>query len=127
MTNYRKTTAAFFIVLGASSAVPDASAGTWETAASTNVTREYPGLAVMPDGRILAVTGHPLRGKGLGQGLASAELYDVDRDEWTATGSMNLPRGGVQPGGLVTLPNGMVLITGGGSANRSVHETELYD
>ncbi len=97
--------------------------GTWSTVSSTNVPREYPGLAVMPDGRILAVTGHPLGGKS----LASAELYDVERDEWTATGSLIVPRNGVQPGGLIMLPDGKVLITGGGSGNRSVHETELYD
>jgi hypothetical protein len=88
-----------------------------------NVTREYPGLAVLPDERVLAVTGHPLDGKS----LASAELYDPKMDQWTPTGSLNVPRNGVEPGGLIMLPNGKVLITGGGSGNRSVHETELYD
>lgn len=102
---------------------PAAYAGEWSTAASTNVTREYPGLAVMRDGRVLAVTGHPLGGKS----LDSAELYDPQRDAWTATGSLNVARNGVQPGGLITLPGGKVLIVGGGSANRSVHEAELFD
>jgi hypothetical protein len=103
----------------------DSPVGTWTTVAAMKVTREYPGLAVMPDGRILAVTGHFIVGHP--QGLASAELYDVDCNEWTPTGSMNLPRNGVQPGGLMTLPSGKVLITGGGSGSRSVHETERYD
>jgi hypothetical protein len=102
---------------------PALEAATWKTVAPTNATREYPGLAIMSDGKILAVTGHPLGGKS----LASAELYDVARDEWTSTGALKVPRNGVEPNGLITLPNGKVLITGGGSGNRSVHETELYD
>ena len=117
------TIARFTIGVLLASLVSHAHAGTWNTVAATNVTREYPGLAVMPDGNVLAVTGHPLGGKS----LDSAELYDVDHDRWEATGSLNVPRNGVQPGGLVTLPGGKVLITGGGSGNRSVHEAELYD
>jgi N-acetylneuraminic acid mutarotase len=77
----------------------------------------------MPDGKVLAVTGHPLAGKS----LASAELYDPERNEWTPTGSLNVARNGVDPGGLLSLPNGKFLIVGGGTANRSVHEAELYD
>ncbi len=98
-------------------------AGEWLTIAPMNVTREYPGLAVLPDGKVLAVSGHPLKGKS----LASAELYDPARDTWTPTGSLNVPRNGVQPPGLITLPNGKIVIVGGGSARRSVHEVELYD
>lgn len=114
-----------FFCIAAPILAADSPVGTWTTAGAMNVTREYPGLTVMPEGRILAVTGHFIAGHP--QGLASAELYDVDRNEWNPTGSMNLPRNGVQPGGLITLPSGKVLITGGGSGNRSVHETELYD
>jgi N-acetylneuraminic acid mutarotase len=100
-----------------------APAGTWEAAARTNVTREYPGLALMPDGQVLAVTGHPLAGKS----LASAELYDPQLNVWKPTGSLNVARNGVDPGGLLSLPNGKILIVGGGTENRSVHEAELYD
>ncbi|REK19401.1 MAG: kelch-like protein [Planctomycetota bacterium] len=100
-----------------------ARAGQWTTVASTNVTREYPGLALLPEGRVLAVTGHPLGGKS----LDSAEIYDIARDRWTPTGSLSVPRNGVGPGGLIVLADGSVLIAGGGSANRSVHEVELYD
>jgi hypothetical protein len=84
---------------------------------------EPPGLALLPDGNVLAVTGHPLGGKS----LASAEIYDVRKNVWTSTGSLQIPRNGVEPSGLASLPNGLFLIAGGGTANRSVHEAELYD
>ncbi len=98
-------------------------AGQWQAAAPMQVTREYPGLAVMPDGKVLAVSGHPLSGKS----LASAELYDPQKNAWTPTGSLSVPRNGVQPGGLIALAGGKYLLAGGGTANRSVHEAELYD
>ena len=63
-------------------ATSHARAGDWQAAAPTNETREYPGLAIMPDGNVLAVTGHPLAGKS----LASAEIYDVRKNVWTPTG-----------------------------------------
>jgi hypothetical protein len=111
------------IVLGAAPFASSSPAATWEAAASTNVTREYPGLVLLPDGKVLAVTGHPLAG----QSVASAELYDPRQNVWTPTGSLQLARNGVQPEGLIMLPGGKVLIAGSGSANRSVHEAELYD
>ncbi len=101
----------------------DAAAGTWEPAGSMSETRQYPGLARLPDGRILAVTGHPLNGKS----LASAEIYDPASNTWTPTGSLHVPRNGVEPGGLLMLRNGKVLISGSGSGRRSVHEAELFD
>ncbi len=123
MMKWPKAVSSFLLLLGAIGLVPEARGGTWEAAAPTKVTREYAGLAVMPDGHVLAVTGHPLKGKS----LASAELYDPRRNVWRPTGSLSVPRNGTQPAGLFTLPGGKVLIVGGGSANRSVHEAELYD
>ncbi len=111
------------MIVCASIMAPQVCAGEWKTAGSTNVTREYPGLALLPDGKVLAVTGHPLGGKS----LASAEIYDPKRDVWTPTGSLAVPRNGVQHGGLIRLPNGKYFLAGGGSGRRSVHEVELYD
>lgn len=99
------------------------SAGEWRPAADMHETRQYPGLARLPDGRILAVTGHPLGGKS----LSSAEIYDPAKDRWTPTNPLNVSRNGVQPGGLIMLPNGKILIAGSGSGSRSVHEAELFD
>ena len=111
--------------------VPVVVAGEWVDGASMGVTREYPGLAVLPDGRIQAVTGHALSGKGLDpalrSGLASAELYDPVRDVWMPTGALRVRRNGVQPEGLIRLASDKVLFAGGGSGSRSVHEVELYD
>lgn len=98
-------------------------AGEWKPAAAMAESRQYPGLAKLADGNILAVTGHPLGGKS----LSSAEIYDPSKDTWTPTGSLNLARNGVEPDGLFLLPNGKILIAGGGTAARSVHEAELYD
>lgn len=114
------------LALGCLSAVPltlPSQAGEWQQFSSMNETRQYPGLARLADGRILAVTGHPLQGKS----LASAEIYDPATNRWTPTGSLSVPRNGVQPGGLIMLPNGKVLIAGSGSGSRSVHEAELFD
>src|SRR3989337_1439674 len=114
MIRREKTTSSLVFTVFASISVASASAGTWQSAAPTIVTREYPGLAVMPDGKVLAVTGHPLAGKS----LASAELYDPHLNVWTPTGSLNVARNGVDPGGLMALPNGKFLIAGGGTENR---------
>jgi len=120
-------TASIAIALGAMlltlNIAASARAGEWHAAAPTNETREYPGLALLPDGSVLAVTGHPLGGKS----LASAEIYDPRRNVWTPTGALQVARNGVEPSGLASLPNGLFLIAGGGTANRSVHEAELYD
>jgi len=112
----------YFIAMCGLLAIP-APGGTWTEVAPMNVTRQYPGLARLPDGRVLAVTGHPLGG----QSIASAEIYDPKKDTWTPTGPLNLPRNGVEPGGLIVLMNGKVLIAGGGTSARSANEAELYD
>jgi N-acetylneuraminic acid mutarotase len=123
MIQHRRVASSLVLALCSSAFLSSARAATWESAAPMNVTREYPGLALMPDGHVLAVTGHPLGGKS----LASAEIYDPDRNVWKPTGSLNVARNGVESGGVLSLPNGLFLITGGGTANRSVHEAELFD
>jgi hypothetical protein len=97
--------------------------GSWTEVASLNVPRQYPGLARLPDGRILAVTGHPL----FGRSLDSAEIYDSVLNTWTPTGSLNVARNGVSPEGLIILSDGRILIAGGGTAARSANEVELFD
>jgi hypothetical protein len=100
-----------------------AGAGEWLEGADMNETRQYPGLALLSDGRVLAVTGHPLGG----QSLASAEIYDPVTDAWKPVASMHVARNGVQPGGLMTLPSGRILLSGSGNGSRSVHEAEVFN
>lgn len=119
----RRATTRILCCVYAAALAFSASAGEWQEVAAMNESRQYPGLARLANGRILAVTGHPLGGNS----IASAEIYDPAEDTWTLTGSLNVPRNGVEPGGLTMLPNGKILITGGGTAARSVHEAELYD
>lgn len=119
-----RTALASLLALASVCCADDAApAGQWSGFARMGETREYPGLAILPGGKILAVTGHPLGGKS----LASAEIYDPQTDSWSDTASMHVPRNGVSPKGLIVLPSGKILIAGGGSGRRSVHEVELYD
>jgi len=111
------------ITLAGIVATPCVVAGEWSAAASMNTPRQYPGLARLADGRILAVTGHPLGG----QSLSSAEIYDPAKDTWTPTGSLNVARNGVGTEGLAVLGDGRVLIAGGGTGSRSADEVELFD
>ena len=67
---------------GNSSSAAHPPVGRWQTAAAMHERREYPGGVPLHDGRILAVSGHPLGGKS----LASAELYNSALGEWVATG-----------------------------------------
>ncbi|MEX2113164.1 MAG: kelch repeat-containing protein [Pirellulales bacterium] len=95
--------------------------GQWRVAASMHERREYAGGVRLKDGRILAVSGHPLEGRS----IASAELYDPQTDEWTITGALRQPRNG---GNSATrLMDGRVLLAGGHSNDKVVSGAELYD
>ena len=56
--------------------------------------------------------------------LASAELYDAATGKWTETGKMAAPR---YDHAAVLLPNGQVLVAGGGSDRSTLASAELYD
>ncbi len=95
--------------------------GRWRAAAPMHERREYAGGVRLDDGRILAVSGHPLEGKS----IASAELYDWRGHKWTSTGSLRQPR---NSGNSATrLPDGRVLLAGGHSNDSVISGAELYD
>ena len=76
---------------------------------------------LLPDGRVL-VTGSYINS---GESRASAELYDPTSGRWTATGSMDLGRGGHT---ATLLPDGRVLVAGGrSSGGDSLASAELYN
>jgi N-acetylneuraminic acid mutarotase len=83
--------------------------------------REYAGGVRLKDGRILAVSGHPLNGKS----IASAELYDPATGEWSSTGSLRQARNGGNEATL--LHDGRVLLAGGHSNTQVVPGAEIYD
>lgn len=86
--------------------------GRWRAAADMSERREYAGGVRLNDGRILAVSGHPLEGKS----IASAELYDPKTATWSNTGSLRQSRNGANEATL--LHDGRVLLAGG-------HNTEV--
>ena len=58
--------------------------GGWRAAGSMHERREYAGGVRLKDGRVLAVSGHPLEGKS----IATAEIYDPASDTWARTDSL---------------------------------------
>ncbi len=96
--------------------------GRWRAAADMSERREYAGGVRLKDGRILAVSGHPLPGKG---SIASAELYDPETGKWRNTGSLRQPRNGGNEATL--LHDGRVLLAGGITGTVAISGSELFD
>ena len=93
--------------------VYDPASGTW-TATEKMVTVVREAIPVLlRNGKVLVV--HP----------DSAELYDPDTGTWSATGKMNTP--GLGNGAPVLLPDGTVLVAGGGIYPKMLDSAELYD
>jgi N-acetylneuraminic acid mutarotase len=88
-----------------------------------HVTREYPGGIVLGNGKVLAVSGHPLQGKS----IETAELYDPATDAWELTGSLQQARNGGN--GATLLADGRVLLAGDhdNASGRALRGTEVYD
>ena len=78
---------------------------------------------LLPDGRVLVAGGWG-SGQGFGPKLASAELYDPATRAWTMTGAMSQLRHGHT---ATLLPNGTVLVAGGGNDTGRLASAELYD
>ena len=95
--------------------------GRWRPAADMSERREYAGGVRLKDGRILAVSGHPLNGRS----IASAELYDPQTGKWSDTGSLRQARNGGNAATL--LHDGRVLIAGGHNNTHVVDGAEVFD
>ncbi|MGD9722930.1 MAG: Kelch repeat-containing protein [Pirellulales bacterium] len=95
--------------------------GRWRLADSMHERREYAGGVRLNDGRILAVSGHPLDGKS----IASAELYDPATGKWNNTGSLRQARNSGNEATL--LHDGRVLLAGGISGTAAIRGCELFD
>lgn len=96
--------------------------GQWRIVGDMHERREYAGGVQLNDGRILAVSGHPLPGVG---SLGSAELYNPQTETWTVTGSLRQPRNGGNTATL--LADGRVLLAGGHSNSEVIRGAEIYD
>lgn len=93
----------------------------WANTGSLSHPRAGHTATILPTGKVL-VTGGFTRPISTPQAIASSELYDVATGIWTATGDLN----GARYGHTATLlPNGKVLVAGGGLGGRNT--AELYD
>ncbi len=90
--------------------------------ASLTTQRFWHTATLLADGKVLIAGGIGLT--GMPPITASAELYDPVAGTFTATGSLITARSGHT---ATLLPNGKVLIAGGGGATGNLASAELYD
>jgi Bacterial Ig-like domain (group 2)/Galactose oxidase, central domain/Kelch motif len=109
----------------------DPSSGTWTPTGSMTTARYLHTATLLPNGTVLVAGGAPVVPNGTGGGglpVATAEIYDPSTGTWSSTGSMSTARGNHT---ATLLPNGMVLVAGGGvetsDMNDTVASAEIYD
>ncbi|MFC5747277.1 Kelch repeat-containing protein [Actinomadura rugatobispora] len=110
----------------------DPDTGTWsETGPMTDVRTGHPAVP-LGDGRVLVAGGTVIVTRDDGAGIAHCETYDPAAGTWTPTGNLVTPRIDAR---AVPLPDGTVLLTGGGQgifqnwaySPYSLSSTERYD
>jgi Kelch motif len=103
----------------------DPRSGSWTHAAATAAPRAGQAAVRLDDGRVLVVGGSSPNRPGPYSAVSSAELYNVRTLNWTAAAPMSVPR--YHPT-LTVLPDGRVLVAGGGSGGDVVTASaETYD
>lgn len=104
--------------------------GTWSYTANTmSSTRLDPGVAVLPNGKVLVASGGQSGASLPGQTTTtSTDLYDPATNSFTPGPAMELGR---VAGGMTTLADGRVLFTGGVASTNGTEsvatDTEIYD
>jgi WD40 repeat protein len=96
--------------------------GTWTATGSLATARNYHTATLVLSGKVLVAGGAP-DAAGF-TSLSSAEVYDPIGGTWTAIGSMISAR---QAHTATLLPDGRVLVSGGGDVGYFISSTELYD
>jgi len=107
----------------------DTATGTFTRTGSSAEVRVWHTATLLPNGKVLIAGGRRGKNEGVGECLASAELYDPLAGTFTPTGSMTERRAFHT---ATPLPNGKVLVTGGWQeggfwGNKYVASAELYD
>ncbi len=102
----------------------DPATGKWSITGNLSETRVGHAAALLQDGKVLVAGGCESEECSFFRG--SAELYDPDTGTWSSTGSLNVPRSGHT---LTMLPNGNVLLSGGGGQHLPIalNTAELYN
>ena len=100
----------------------DPATGIWITAGALNIKRYFHTATLLQAGKVL-VAGGCLDGD-CDIPLASAELYDPNTGAWSVTGRANALR---DQHTATLLPDGQVLVAGGGRQSQNLHTNELYN
>ncbi|MBK8247146.1 MAG: Ig-like domain-containing protein [Gemmatimonadetes bacterium] len=98
----------------ASAELYDPATDTWSATGSMSEPRNIAEAALLADGRVL-VAGGSGAGTNL-NALATAEIYDPATGRWSPAMNLSVARAGHA---IMTLPNGKVLVVGGGSGTFS--------
>jgi hypothetical protein len=107
----------------ATTALYDPGIDSWSPSGSLAEARSRQTATRLEDGRVLVVGGE--RGSGMGQALASAELYDPSSGLWTGAGALANERADHS---ATLLPDGTVLVTGGDDSSlRTLASAETFD
>jgi hypothetical protein len=101
----------------------DPQTGTWTATGSMHAARSHHTATLLQDGTVL-VAGLPFNCGASCASEPSAEVYDRATGKWRATGNMAVPRSYHT---ATLLPDGHVLVTGGGLGPDALASTELYD
>jgi hypothetical protein len=95
----------------------------WQATGTMNAARYAHTLVVLPDGKVLAIGGGgDLNQTDLASGPLSSEEWDPATGRWTLLASMDVPR--VYHSTAVLLPDGRVLVAGGGHAESTTSPAE---
>ena len=101
----------------------DPVSASWTITGPLNIPRADHTATLLPNGKVLVAGGADYNGTAYVSMDSSAELYDPSTGTWTMTGSMNKARAYHT---AALLPNGKVLVFGGGDGNGfSVSTCEL--
>src|SRR5689334_8119856 len=89
----------------------------WSNVGTLQQIRYWHTATLLPNGKVLVVGG--CNDVFCEHALASAELYDPATGTWSATGNLHTAR---QRHTATLLPNGLVLVAGGGTCDRGCAE-----
>ena len=99
----------------------------WQSVAPMKYARSYHTLTVLPDGKVLASGGqNGTDGVDQTTGILATEIWDPATNTWTVGASSRRPR--LYHSSSLLLPDGRVLLAGGGAFGNSVNEKsgEIY-
>src|SRR5205823_1742780 len=90
----------------------------WRTTASMRYPRSYHTLTLLPDGTVLATGGGTTKDStDTAHAVYAAEIWSPQSEQWTTVASMQRPR--LYHSTALLLPDGRVLVAGGGRNFRS--------